>query len=132
MSPAAKYFTVKAELGDAKFAIAVRSDAVDQIVDEWSETADKLPSGDARAGTRQLVAEILMKELQEQSHEAQLVASALVWLAATGQYGDQILPLMRAGDMEIGYAISRIDATRFNFRQTVDEATGAVLGLTKS
>jgi len=129
---AEKYFTVRAELGDAKFAMAVRSDCVDQIIEEWERTVRAVATSDFRGETRQLVGDILMRETQNQPEESLFIAKALVWLAATGGYGEKLVPLMRAGDMEFGYTITRIDATNFNYRQTVDEKTGAYLGLGRS
>jgi hypothetical protein len=55
--------------------------------------------------------------------EHQLTSAALVWLAATGQHGTKLTELMKLGDMSIGFDITRISATAFNFRMSVDKKT---------
>ena len=45
------------------------------------------------------------------------------WLAGTGQHGTKLTELMKLGEMAIGYDITRINATTFNFRMSVDEKT---------
>lgn len=120
-------FTIEATFGDATLAMAVQSQNVDFIVTTWTEKLQSLGIEDQRVESRQLVVKSLMEETHHEPGESENVAAALVWLAATGPYGERLLPLMRAGGIAVGFEITRLGPTTFNFRLNVDEGTVALL-----
>jgi hypothetical protein len=119
-----KTFMIEATLGDQMIRSAAPIDLVDRSIVEWSERFAVMPIDEARAAVRQLIVDTLMNERHVNDQiEQQLTSAALVWLAATGQHGEKLTELMKLGDMAIGYDITRINATAFNFRMSVDEKT---------
>jgi hypothetical protein len=121
---AMKTFTIEATFGDQILRSAAPIDIVDRSIAEWTEKFDVMPADEARSAVRQLVVDTLMNERHVNDPiEQQLTSAALVWLAATGPHGKKLTELMKLGDMAIGYDITRISATAFNFRMSVDEKT---------
>jgi hypothetical protein len=120
---AMKSFTVEATFGDQIFRSAAPIDIVDRSIAEWTERFAVLPIDEARSAVRQYIVSTLMNERHNDPIEGQLASAALVWLAATGQHGEKLTELMKLGDMAIAYDITRINATAFNFRLSVDEKT---------
>jgi hypothetical protein len=119
-----KTFMIEATFGDQMIRSAAPIDLVDRSIAEWTERFAVMPADEARAAVRQYVVTTLMNERHVNDPiEQQLTSSALVWLAATGQHGEKLTELMKLGDMAIGYDITRISATAFNFRMSVDEKT---------
>jgi hypothetical protein len=123
-----KTFMIEATFGDQMIRSAAPIDIVDRSVAEWSERFAVLPIDEARAAVRQHIVSTLMNERHVNDPiEHQLTSAALVWLAATGPHGQKLTELMKLGDMAIGYDITRINATAFNFRLSVDENTKAAI-----
>jgi hypothetical protein len=119
-----KTFTIEATFGDQMIRSAAPIDIVDRSIAEWTEKFAVMPADEARAAVRQYVVTTLMNEHHVNDPiEHQLTSAALVWLAATGQHGTKLTELMKLGDMAIGYDITRISASAFNFRLSVDEKT---------
>jgi hypothetical protein len=119
-----KTFTIEATFGDQTIRSAAPIDIVDRSIAEWTEKFAVMPADEARSAVRQLIVDTLMNERHVNDPiEQQLTSAALVWLAATGQHGEKLTELMKLGDMAIGYDITRINATTFNFRTLVDEKT---------
>jgi hypothetical protein len=119
-----KTFAIEATLGDQIIRSVAAVDIVDGSIAEWTEKFAVMPADEARAAVRQYVVTTLMNERHiNDPIEQQLISGALVWLAATGQHGEKLTELMKLGDMAIGYDITRISATAFNFRMSVDEKT---------
>jgi hypothetical protein len=119
-----KTFTIEATFGDQVIRSAAPIDIVDQSIAEWTEKFAHMPADEARAAVRQYVVTTLMNERHVNDPvEQQLTSAALVWLTATGQHGQKLTELMKLGDMTIAYEITRINATAFNFRLSVDAKT---------
>jgi hypothetical protein len=119
-----KTFTIEATFGDQAIRSAAPIDIVDRSIAEWTEKFAAIPADEARAAVRQYVVTTLMNETHVNDPvEQQLTSAALVWLAATVPHGEELTELMKLGDMAIGYEITRISATAFNFRMSVDEKT---------
>ena len=121
---AMKTFTIEATFGDQIMRSVVPIDIIDRSIAHWSERFAVMPIDEARSAVRQHIVSTLMNERHVNDPiEQQLTSAALMWLAATGQHGEKLTELMKLGDMAIGYDITRINATAFNFRMSVDEKT---------
>jgi len=123
-----RHFTIAAALGRQTLRSAVRSDTVDEMVADW----DRHLKTDDPEKRRSDTSAVVVTSLGNGTHhtnpeEARAISSALVWLAATGPMGEQLLQLMRAGDATIGYEIVRLREDAYDFRLTVDEISKAVL-----
>lgn len=120
--------TVEAFFGDAAVRMAVDACRVRDVVAHWDARMKTIQTDDVRRDTRQMIVEGLMEERHKQPQEAEVLASAILWLAATNpQYGEKLLALMTKGGMGISYEITRLGPTNFNFRLETDEATLAAL-----
>jgi hypothetical protein len=123
-----KTFTIEATFGDQMIRSAAPIDIVDRSVAELTERVSVIPADEARAAVRQHVVSTLMNERHVNNPiEHQLTSAALVWLAATGPHGEKLSELMKLGDMAIGYDITRVGPTGFNFRLLIDEKTKAAI-----
>jgi len=124
-----KHFTIAAALGLQTIKAAVRSDTVDEMVADWG----KHLKADDPEKRRSDTSAVVVTSLNDGTHHthpegARAIASALVWLAATGPRGELLLQLMRGGDATIGYEIVRLREDAYDFRLSVDEISKAVLG----
>jgi hypothetical protein len=121
-------FTVEATFGDQMIRMQADGHTVDEILAEWNARPWNMTADEIRVEVRQLVVNSLMNETHRTvAGEDQLIAGALVWLTATGSMGEKLLPFMRRGGIAIGYDITRLTATGFNFRLLIDEKTQAAL-----
>jgi len=123
-----KHFTIAAALARQTIMAAVRSDTVDEMVADWGKHLKAADPEKRRSDTSAVV----VKSLNDGTHhtnpeEARALASALVWLAATGPIGGQLLELMRSGDATISYEIIRLQEDAYDFRLIVDEMNKAAL-----
>ena len=123
-----KHFTIAAALGRQTIMAAVRSDTVDEMVADWGKHLKAADPEKRRSDTSAVV----VKSLNDGTHhtnpeEARALASALVWLAATGPMGERLLELMRGGEATISYEIMRLREDAYDFRLIVDEMSRAAL-----
>lgn len=123
-----KHFTIAAALGRQTIKAAVRSDTVDEMVADWARHLKADDPEKRRSDTSAVIVTSLGDGTHHTNPEGtRAVASALVWLAATGPMGELLLQLMRAGDATINYEIVRLREDAYDFRLTVDEISKAVL-----
>ena len=123
-----KHFTIGAALGQQTIRAAVRSDTVDEMVADWAKHLKADDPEKRRSDTSAVVVTSLSAGTHHTNpEEARALASALVWLAATGPMGEQLLELMRGGDATIGYEIMRLREDAYDFRLSVDDTSRAAL-----
>ena len=113
---------IEARFGDAWIGMTMPAGSLDDVIEAWRRLLEENKSEDARGDTRQFVAESLMYERYGSPDELRTIAMALVWLAATGDHGSDLIPRMRGGNVGIEYEIFRLGPTTFNFRLSLNEA----------
>jgi len=128
-----KHFIIQAALGRQTIEAGVPSDSVDEMVAWWSNHLKADDPEERRSDTRSVVVTSLDAGTHHTNpEEARAIASALVWLAATGPMGERLLKLMRGGDATISYEIMRLREDAYNFRLGLDEKSSVVLGLQRA
>jgi hypothetical protein len=124
----AEHFIVGAALGRQTIKAEVRSDTVDEMVADWGKHLKADDPEKRRSDTSAVVVISLSKGTHHTiPEETRAIASALVWLAATGPMGEQLLELMRGGDVTISYEIMRLREDAYDFRLSVDDKSLAAL-----
>jgi hypothetical protein len=124
----AKHFTIVAALGRQTIMSGVRSDTVDEMVADWGRHLKTDDPQRRRSDTSAVVVTSLKNGIHHSNpEEARALASALVWLAATGPRGERLLEPMRGGDPTIRYEIMQVPEDAFDFQLIVDEMSKPTL-----
>jgi hypothetical protein len=120
-----KQFTIEAALGRQTITAGVPSDKVDEIVAYWGGLLKADNPVEQRSDTRAVIVTSLNNGTHHTNpEEARALPLALVWLAATGPRGEEVLDLMRGGDTTISYQIRQLRGDAYHFQLKFEDKSG--------
>jgi hypothetical protein len=110
--PRASDRTVSATYGDCVFKAYVAPGIAPMMISDWERFLEPKPEPDKRANTHSAIIQILLEHGYVDRDGAEMLASAIVWLASTSPPGRNFSPLER----NIHYEITDTGPKQRNFR----------------